>query len=110
MMRHVDLPDDRIPARGQRSILRLEGKSIALFNVDDTLYAIDDSCPHAGGSLVVGKLDGRMVQCPAHGLKFDLATGCMRGGGLAVATYAVGWVNNKRTIALAQSPQEDATP
>jgi len=107
MIRHVDLPEDRIPGRGQRSILHLEGRCIALFNVDDTLYAIDDSCPHAGGSLVVGKLDGRMVQCPAHGLKFDLATGCMRGGGMAVATYAIGRVNNQRTIAIPESPQED---
>lgn len=108
MMRHVDLPEDRIPGPGQRSILNLEGKSIALFNVDDTLYAIDDSCPHAGGSLLVGKLEGRMVKCPAHGLTFDLSTGCMRNGTLAVATYAIEWVNNQRTIALPESTQEDA--
>ena len=103
-MSHLtDLPQASIPEPGQRTLLRLHGKTIAVFNVDDTLYAIDDSCPHAGGSLLSGKLNGRMLQCPAHGLKFDLATGCMRSGGLAATTYAVAWVNNRPTIAIPES-------
>ncbi len=96
----IDLPAATVPGPGSRTLLRLHGKTIVLFNVDGTLYAIDDSCPHAGGSLLTGKLDGRMLQCPAHGLKFDLATGCMRGGGLAVATYPMAWGNNQATIAI----------
>lgn len=99
----IDLPEASIPEPGQRTLARLHGKTIAVFNVDDTLYAIDDSCPHAGGSLFSGKLDGRMLQCPAHGLKFDLATGCMRSGGLAVATYAVAWVNDRPMITIPES-------
>lgn len=110
-MNHLTaLPPTSIPGPGKRTLLRLKGKTIALFNVDDALYAIDDSCPHTGGSLLTGKLDGRMLQCPAHGLKFDLATGCMRSGGLAVATYAVAWVNNQATIAIPDAEPEDATP
>ena len=70
-----------------RAIVAIDGHSIALFRVDDTIYAIDDSCPHNGASLACGKLDGCYVQCPAHGLRFNLATGSMRNGGLAVATY-----------------------
>lgn len=100
MNQPIDLPGASIPGPGSRTLLRLQGKTIALFNVDETLYAIDDSCPHAGGSLLTGKLDGRMLQCPAHGLKFDLATGCMRGGGLSVATYPIYRVNNQATIAI----------
>ena len=110
MMRHVALPDASVPAPGKRSLLRLEGKMIALFNVDETLYAIDDSCPHAGGSLLTGKLDGRTLQCPAHGLKFDLHTGCMAGGkGLAVRSYAVGLVNGCMSIALPDSTSLDSS-
>jgi len=100
MSRLTDLPEASIPGLGQRTLLHLQSRTIAVFNVDDTLYAIDDSCPHAGGSLLTGKLDGRMLQCPAHGLKFDLATGCMRGGGLTATTYAVAWVNNRPMIAI----------
>ena len=50
-------------------------KTLALFNVETTLYAIDDSCPHQGASLWGGKLEGRVIQCCAHGLRFDLASG-----------------------------------
>ena len=59
--------------------MRVDGRGIALFNVEGALYAIDDSCPHAGSSLLNGALSGRTVQCRAHGLRFDLARGCMPG-------------------------------
>jgi 3-phenylpropionate/trans-cinnamate dioxygenase ferredoxin subunit len=75
---------------GARRLLRRNGHSIALFNLKGACYAIDDSCPHAGGSLVVGRLDGTTLQCPAHGLRFDVASGCQRGtAGLRVRTFPV---------------------
>ena len=52
--------------------------------------------------------DGRTVQCPAHGLKFDLATGCMRyGNGLGVRSYAVSLVDGMAVITLPDSPSEE---
>jgi nitrite reductase/ring-hydroxylating ferredoxin subunit len=48
------------------------GFDLALFKLGDAVYAIEDSCPHAGGSLSNGKLQGTRVTCPVHGLKFDL--------------------------------------
>jgi nitrite reductase/ring-hydroxylating ferredoxin subunit len=48
------------------------GFDLAVFRVGDAVYAIDDSCPHAGGSLSNGKLQGTRVTCPVHGLKFNL--------------------------------------
>ena len=107
MDRLIDLPQASIPAPGQRALLRWRDKTIAVFNVDDTLYAIDDSCPHAGSSLLTGKLDGRMLQCPAHGLKFDLATGCMRSGGLRATSYAVAWVDSRPMLAIPDSDSQD---
>ncbi|MBF4559910.1 MAG: Rieske 2Fe-2S domain-containing protein [Pseudomonadales bacterium] len=74
---------------GKRARVQANGSHIALFNVDGQVYAIDDSCPHNGASLLFGKLDGRWVQCPAHGLRFNLATGCLRGGGMNVRAYPV---------------------
>jgi 3-phenylpropionate/trans-cinnamate dioxygenase ferredoxin subunit len=80
---------EQLPEGGRR-LLRPAGREIALFNVQGCLYAIDDSCPHAGGSLVIGPLDGTTVTCRAHGLRFDLASGCMRGGaGLRLRSYPV---------------------
>lgn len=80
---------EQLPEGGRR-LLRRASCEVALFNVQGKLYAIDDSCPHAGGSLVIGQLDGSTVTCRAHGLRFDLGSGCMRGGaGLRVRTYPV---------------------
>ena len=78
----------QLPAGG-RWLARREGREIALFNVGGTLYAIDDSCPHNGASLASGRIEGTTVACRAHGLRFDLGSGSMRGGGLQVRTYPV---------------------
>jgi nitrite reductase (NADH) small subunit len=51
------------------------GRVIALFNVDGTFYALDGVCPHAGGPLGEGSLDGTVVTCPWHGWQFDVTTG-----------------------------------
>jgi 3-phenylpropionate/trans-cinnamate dioxygenase ferredoxin subunit len=48
---------------------------LAVFRVGDAVYAIDDSCPHAGASLSGGRTRGTTVACLAHGLKFPLAHG-----------------------------------
>jgi nitrite reductase/ring-hydroxylating ferredoxin subunit len=47
----------------------------ALFNVDGTVYAIDDTCRHAGVSLGTGELRGAVVRCRAHGWRYDVTTG-----------------------------------
>jgi nitrite reductase/ring-hydroxylating ferredoxin subunit len=73
-----EVPQDRLPAPGGRTLLRIGGRCVVLFDVDDVLYAIDDSCPHQGASLGVGKLEGHAIQCPAHGLRFDIASGCLQ--------------------------------
>lgn len=54
----------------------VNGLELAVFRVDGEVFAIADSCPHSGASLSNGKISGHMVACPAHGLKFDVRTGC----------------------------------
>jgi nitrite reductase/ring-hydroxylating ferredoxin subunit len=51
------------------------GERIALFRLDDTYYAIGDTCPHRGGPLSDGMIDGTTVTCPWHGAEFDICTG-----------------------------------
>ncbi|MFV3371706.1 Rieske (2Fe-2S) protein [Pseudomonas sp. NY15435] len=88
----IRIPADRLPARGGRSLLHHEKGIILLFDVDGELHAIDDRCPHAGASLFSGRLDGRWLQCPAHGLRFDLASGCPAGiKGFGLQRYAIEW-------------------
>ena len=50
-------------------------KKIALFNVEGSLHAIDDTCTHRGGPLSEGMLVGNEVTCPWHGAVFDVTTG-----------------------------------
>jgi 3-phenylpropionate/trans-cinnamate dioxygenase ferredoxin subunit len=48
---------------------------IAVFNVDGTVYAIEDICTHDGSELTGGPIDGFEVECPRHGARFDVRTG-----------------------------------
>ena len=77
MNSRFEVPQDKIPSSGQRSFFKIGEKTFLLFNVDHHLYAIEDQCPHQGASFFSGKIDGCTIQCPAHGLRFNLADGCM---------------------------------
>ena len=48
---------------------------IALFNVDGSFFALDGVCPHQGGPLGKGQLQGCIVTCPWHGWQFDVRSG-----------------------------------
>mgnify|MGYP006186433327 CR=1 FL=1 len=77
MSLRIALNPSQLPERNGRVLLACEGRSVALFNVAGALYAIDDSCPHQGASLCGGRLEGRVIQCCAHGLRFNLTTGLL---------------------------------
>jgi nitrite reductase/ring-hydroxylating ferredoxin subunit len=62
-------------APGQGKMIEVGGKKIALFNVEGSFYAIDDTCTHRGGPLSEGSLDGKEVTCPWHGAIYDVITG-----------------------------------
>jgi nitrite reductase (NADH) small subunit len=59
----------------QGKLVEVQGKKIALFNVDGKFYAIDNTCTHRGGPLSEGELHGDEVTCPWHGAKFKVSTG-----------------------------------
>ncbi|MCS6897589.1 MAG: Rieske 2Fe-2S domain-containing protein [Nitrospira sp.] len=64
---------------GTGRIVDVHGVWIALFNVEGTFYAIDNTCPHAGGPLGEGRLDGTVVECPWHGWRFNVVSGKREG-------------------------------
>jgi len=63
-----------IPMGGGKS-LEVNGKTVAVFNVDGNFYALNDTCAHRGGPLGEGELDGNTVICPWHGWRYDVTTG-----------------------------------
>ncbi len=67
-----------------------EGRIFALFNVGGEITAIDGICPHQGGPLAEGVVDGSVVTCPWHGWQFDVKTGqSTLGKGLCQSTFEV---------------------
>jgi 3-phenylpropionate/trans-cinnamate dioxygenase ferredoxin subunit len=90
MERYVVARADEIPP-GERKLVSVRGRDVAVFNVAGEYFAVLDRCPHQGGSLCRGKLVGRVesdgpgryryqsrgeiVRCPWHGWEFDLRTG-----------------------------------
>jgi nitrite reductase (NADH) small subunit/3-phenylpropionate/trans-cinnamate dioxygenase ferredoxin subunit len=63
-----------IPA-GKGKTVSINGTAVALFNVDGSFYAIDDTCLHRGGPIGEGELDGKVAICPWHGWRWDVTTG-----------------------------------
>ena len=81
---------------GNSTVVRIDGKDVAIFNVDGTIYAMDDSCLHQGLSLGTSKLEGKIVKCRGHGWKYDVTTGSsLASPGYGVAAYPVKVVDGK---------------
>ncbi len=60
-------------------LVEVGGESIAVFKVGGGYYAIENTCPHAGGPLAEGTLAGDVVTCPWHGSRFSVKTGAVLG-------------------------------
>lgn len=70
--------------------VEIKGKEIAVFNVDGNFCAIDDTCPHRGGPLSEGSLEGNVVTCPWHGWQYDLTSGaCLTNPAVQQTKYEV---------------------
>ena len=67
--RLADLPE------GEGRRVDRSGHRVALFRLEDQVYAIGDRCSHAEASLAEGDLFDTEVECPRHGSAFDLTTG-----------------------------------
>ena len=76
---------------GERKIVEVQGRSIGVFNVHGTYYALRNSCPHQAAPLCLGALkgmtmpgkpgeyvwarEGEILRCPWHGWEFDVTSG-----------------------------------
>jgi nitrite reductase/ring-hydroxylating ferredoxin subunit len=79
-----------LPA-GESRMEQVGDYDVAFFNVGGEIYALDDVCPHFGGSLHLGPLldDGKIVACPLHGWRFNLSDGKMNPGKRSVSAFDV---------------------
>ena len=75
---------------GSGIVAEVNGKSVAVFNVDGSFYAIDNTCVHRGGPLGEGDLEGEVVACPWHGWEYNVKTGaCINNASACVNSYPV---------------------
>lgn len=65
---------DELPI-GSAKEVEFEDRVYAMFNVDGEISVIDGICPHQGGPLADGPVEGTTVTCPWHGWQFDVRTG-----------------------------------
>lgn len=73
----VVLHKDALPA-GQVVEIIIGGTAIAVANVGGSFHAVTNTCPHAGGPLGEGTLEGSELTCPYHGWTFDVASGACK--------------------------------
>jgi 3-phenylpropionate/trans-cinnamate dioxygenase ferredoxin subunit len=113
-LREVRLPLSQAPAEGERRLVELGGRTIGVFRVDGTFYALADRCPHRAAPLcsrgqVVNAVEGvggaarvtrerALVRCPWHKWDFDIATGhCTVDAKLRVRRYPA-WVDGEELV------------
>jgi len=90
MSRHVVCPAAELPP-GARKVAEVDGREIAIFNVEGRLHALLNRCPHGGAPICAGVVTGialssgvgdyrlerrgEFLRCAWHGWEFELATG-----------------------------------
>ncbi len=75
---------------GTGRVFEAAGRTLAVFNVNGTFYAIDNECSHRGGPLGEGDLDGQVVVCPWHAWRWDVSTGAnINNPAVKVACYPI---------------------
>ena len=82
-------------------MILVDGREVALFNVEGRFLAVANRCPHRGGPLSRGHLEtvnrddpGTVpipaVRCPLHGWLFDLTSGrCLNQPTASTTAYQV---------------------
>ena len=90
MPKHIIAPVQDIPP-GHRKLVDVNGRAVVVFNLGGEFFALNNRCPHKGGSLCHGKLSGlvqssqpgeyrysrrgEIIRCPWHSWEFDIRTG-----------------------------------
>ncbi len=87
----IELKPENLPKEGEgKEYLLPNGKEVAIFCVGGRYFATDNLCPHEGGPLAEGNLEGDSVTCPWHGWQFDVVSGeGSNSYGLSLSTYRI---------------------
>jgi 3-phenylpropionate/trans-cinnamate dioxygenase ferredoxin component len=89
-------------AEGTTRLVEVAGSSVLLCHDEGQVYAIENRCSHLEEPLVCGKVKWGWIACPAHGARFDLATGEPMNAPAteAIRTFPVRLLNGMIEVAL----------
>lgn len=95
--------------RGSAVAFQVDGRSIAIANVEGTFYAFDDLCTHRGCSLSEGPLEGAYITCPCHNSMFQVTDGSVVAGpaNVALNTYAVAVIGDALHVSVTNDISAD---
>ena len=66
---------ENVPDEGRVHSATVDGRSLALTRCGGRVGALDNHCPHQGGPLGEGSIEGGLLRCPWHGYDYDPLTG-----------------------------------
>ncbi|MDT4288267.1 non-heme iron oxygenase ferredoxin subunit [Methylomonas sp. MO1] len=97
----IDVVAESALANGEHVLVDVDGTDVAIFKIDDQLYAIEDVCTHDGAEIASGELDGDEIVCPRHGARFCVKTGAVKCAPAYedVATFPVRIVDGRIQVA-----------
>lgn len=75
MTHWIDIGAESDFAPGTATECVVADRIVAVFNVDGEFRAMDGVCPHQGGPIGKGEMQGCIVTCPWHGWQFDVRDG-----------------------------------
>jgi nitrite reductase (NADH) small subunit len=82
-------PLDQIPI-GEGRAIAVDGAQVAVFRLrGGAVHAVAAVCPHRGGPIADGQIDGSIVLCPLHLNAFELETGRSTTGADDLETWPV---------------------
>ena len=102
-------PLEQIPP-GQGRAFDVAGTQVAVFRLrSGGLAAVSAVCPHRGGPIADGQIDGAIVLCPLHLNAFDLRTGCSTTGAPGLDRWTVA-ADEAGQIVISIAPADPAPP
>lgn len=62
-------------AEATSKVIEVNGADVAVFNLGDEYFAIEDVCTHDGGDISGGWIEDDRAVCPRHLAEFSIRTG-----------------------------------
>jgi len=75
MSGYIELVEAVEVPSGTMKMVEVDGHELLVAHVGEDFFVADNRCPHLGGHLASGVLDGAVATCPRHHSQFDLTDG-----------------------------------